>query len=123
MYPLSKWGFAPSVSEFDFEVEYIPGETNGFADALLRIYSDEKPGIVRAQSELVDNKDEMRTHQSRKVSPVYVEVHLLSLMSAEIRRSARLASKPTPQYKETKERRPTLGAEGQKPRGQIEIFF
>ena len=88
-------------SAFDFEVEYIlPGETNGFADALSRIYSGEKPGIIRAESGLIDGKDEMKTYWLPKVPTVYVEVRFLSLVNAEARRSARLSSKPTTQYKE-----------------------
>ena len=94
------------LNEFEFEIQYIPGDTNGFADALSRIYSDKAPGVVRAQSEYVDDKDELRTYQSIRVQPVYVETYLLSLMNVETRRSSRLASKPAPLYKETKDRRP-----------------
>ena len=39
------------VSEFNFEVIYVPGEQNTLADALSRIYSDDGPGTVRAPSE------------------------------------------------------------------------
>ena len=39
------------LSEFDFEVIYIQGSTNVLADALLRIYSGDIPGTVRAASE------------------------------------------------------------------------
>ena len=92
------------LSEFDFEIEYIPGETNRFADALSRIYSDETPGVSRAASEFVEDKDELRTYQSIRTSPVYVERYLLSLVNAEFRRSARLANKPSPRYKETQDR-------------------
>jgi hypothetical protein len=94
------------LSEFDFEIEYIPGDTNGFADALSRIYSDETPGIARASSEFVDDKDELKTYQSVRVQPVYVETYLLSLMNAETRRSSRIAGKPVRNYKETKDRKP-----------------
>ena len=94
------------LNEFEFEIQYIPGETNGFADALSRIYSNEAPGVVRAQSEYVDDVDELKNYQSIRVQPVYVETYLLSLMNAITRRSTRLASKPTPQYKETKARKP-----------------
>ena len=94
------------LSEFDFEIEYIPGETNGFADALSRIYSNEVPGVVRASSEYVDDVDEMRTYQTSKSLPVYVEAYLLSVMNATARRSSRLAGKPTPRYKETMDRVP-----------------
>ena len=72
---------------------------------MSRIYSDETPGVVRAASELVDDKDELKTYQSVRVSPVYVETYLLSLMNAEVRRSTRLANKPSPRYKETEDRK------------------
>jgi hypothetical protein len=39
------------LSEFDFEVIYVPGEQNTLADALSRMYSDDRPGTVRAPSE------------------------------------------------------------------------
>lgn len=39
------------ISEFDFEVIYIPGSENVLADALSRIYSNDAPGTVRAASE------------------------------------------------------------------------
>jgi len=101
------------LSEFDFEIQYIPGDTNGFADALSRIYSDEAQGVVRASSEYVDDKDELRTYHSIRVQPIYVETYLLSLMNAVTRRSSRLADKPTPRYKETKDRRPKGDSVGQ----------
>lgn len=65
------------LSEFDFEIEYIPGETNGFVDTLSRIYSNEVPGVMRASSEFIDDRDELRTYQSIRASPVYVEKYLL----------------------------------------------
>jgi len=67
---------------------------------------DETPGVVRAQSEYVEDVDELKTYRSIKVQPVYVEFYLLSLMNAVTRRSSRLAGKPSPQYRETKDRRP-----------------
>ena len=70
------------LSEFDFEIQYIPGETNRFADALLWIYSDEAEGVVRASSEYVDDRDELKTYQSVRVQPIYIETYLLSLMNA-----------------------------------------
>jgi len=39
------------IGPFDFEVVYVPGSENVMADALSRIYSNEAPGIVRAESE------------------------------------------------------------------------
>jgi hypothetical protein len=39
------------ISEFDFEVVYVPGVENVLADALSRMYSNDAPGTVRARSE------------------------------------------------------------------------
>ena len=39
------------ISEFDFEVIYVPGVENVLADALSRMYSNDAPGTVRARSE------------------------------------------------------------------------
>ncbi|CAA7270581.1 unnamed protein product [Cyclocybe aegerita] len=39
------------ISGFDFSVMYVPGTDNVVADALSRIYSNDAPGTVRAQSE------------------------------------------------------------------------
>ena len=93
------------LSEFDFNIQYIPGETNEFADALSRIYSDEPKGVIRAESELVDEGDEVITRPVPKVHPVYVETSLLLLMNVATRRSARIADKPAPRYKESRDRK------------------
>ena len=39
------------LSEFNFDIEYVPGVENVLADALSRIYSNDAPGTVRAPSE------------------------------------------------------------------------
>ncbi|TFY69679.1 hypothetical protein EVJ58_g270 [Rhodofomes roseus] len=39
------------LSEFSFDIEYVPGVENVLADALSRIYSNDAPGTVRAPSE------------------------------------------------------------------------
>ncbi|KIL54963.1 hypothetical protein M378DRAFT_91663, partial [Amanita muscaria Koide BX008] len=80
------------LNEFSFKVNYIPGETNVVADALLRIYSDEPIGIVRAGSEYVakdeeDNDDDNLPGTSR---PIYTGA--AAIVPAEgVRRSTRLA--------------------------------
>jgi len=94
------------LSEFDFGIQYIPGDTNGLADALLRVYSDEPQGVVRAESELIDEGKDVRTEVLPRVHPIYVETYLLSLLNIATRRSTQLADKPAPRYKETRDQRP-----------------
>ena len=94
------------LKEFDFEIEYIPGDTNGFADALSRIYSDEQGGVVRADSEYVNDPDEPIRGKSIRTHPIYVDTALISVMKAEVRRSSRLADKPEINYKETRGQKP-----------------
>jgi transposase InsO family protein len=95
-----------TLSEFDFDIQYIPGDTNGLADALSRIYSDEPRGITRAESEFIDEGPDVDARKTTKIHPVYIETYLLDLMNAETRKSSRLANKPSPRYKETGDRRP-----------------
>jgi len=50
------------ISEFDFEVIYVPGAENILSDALSRLYSFDQPGTVHARSEytyhdVVNNDD------------------------------------------------------------------
>jgi RNase H-like domain found in reverse transcriptase/Reverse transcriptase (RNA-dependent DNA polymerase) len=52
----SRW--LETLSDFDFTVQYIPGDTNVLADALSRIYSADAPGTVRAESEFVSDDAE-----------------------------------------------------------------
>lgn len=68
------------ISDFDFEIEYIPGETNVLADALSRMYSDESKGTVRAFSEYVTVEEEnapLRILLSLVTSPLYTGGSLL----------------------------------------------
>ena len=46
------------ISEFDFNIRYIPGMENILPDALSRLYSNDAPGTVRAPSEYVQFADE-----------------------------------------------------------------
>jgi RNase H-like domain found in reverse transcriptase/Reverse transcriptase (RNA-dependent DNA polymerase)/Integrase zinc binding domain len=56
------------ISEFDFEVIYVPGAENILADALSRIYSNDAPGTVRSEAEYTQHND----------SRIYLEAHGIS---------------------------------------------
>jgi hypothetical protein len=45
------------ISEFDFEVVYVPGTENVLADALSRMYSNDAPGTVRSDAEYTQHDD------------------------------------------------------------------
>jgi transposase InsO family protein len=45
------------ISEFDFEIIYVPGTSNILADALSRIYSNDEAGTVRAKSEYTEHDE------------------------------------------------------------------
>ena len=94
------------LNEFDFEIEYIPGETNELADALSRIYSDKPEGIVRAETEYVIDDNEPIKGKRIRTHPIYVDSSLISIASTEVRRSSRLAGKPEINYSETRRRKP-----------------
>ena len=54
------------VSEFNFEIKYIPGTENILSNALSRLYSNDEPGTVCARSKYtyhdVINNDVLSTH-------------------------------------------------------------
>src|ERR1700761_6684453 len=88
------------LNEFDFNIKYIPGETNELADALSRLYSDEPLGGQRAASEYVsDDSIEINKHEgaapegaeSSLTTPVYTGA--AAVMEGALRRSSRLAEK------------------------------
>jgi hypothetical protein len=108
------------LNEFDFEVEYIPGETNTFADALSRMYSHEQEGVVRAESEYVHDIDEPIRARRPIMHPIYVDAALISEMEAEVRRSSRLAQKPGLNYKETRDRKVRVEEDTESPTTTLE---
>ena len=87
--------------EFNFNIEYIPGDTNEFADTLSRIYSNDPKGVVRADSEYVTDLDEPFRGIRGKTHPIYVDMTLIPITSTTVCRSSRLASKPGINYSET----------------------
>ena len=46
------------ISEFNFDVEYLPGPLNVLPDALSRTYSNGAPGAARSPSEFTEHDDE-----------------------------------------------------------------
>ena len=58
------------VSEFDFEIIYVPGSENILSDALSRLYSNEAPGTVRAPTEYTEHDD---------FDPARLAVHEISM--------------------------------------------
>ncbi|CAA7263787.1 unnamed protein product [Cyclocybe aegerita] len=68
-----------TLSMFDFEVIYVPGEDNVLSDALSRIYSNDAPGTVRAPSEYTEYDN---TAPSMKVACAMIEAPILVGMEA-----------------------------------------
>ncbi|KIK50944.1 hypothetical protein GYMLUDRAFT_182068, partial [Collybiopsis luxurians FD-317 M1] len=69
------------ISEFNYKIRYVPGAENVLADALSQIYSNDKPGTVRACSEYtyhdVINNDVLLSHNI--TMPVLVDIEAASI--------------------------------------------
>jgi hypothetical protein len=89
------------ISEFDYEVVYVPGTGNVVADALSRMYSADSPGTVRAPGEYTEFDDGWQTAlgQQAITKPVVVELEAMATVPA-IRKSRRLQEKATATSKE-----------------------
>ena len=108
------------LNEFEFNIQYIPGDTNELAGTLSRVYSDEPKDVIRAQSKFVDEGDDVETRAMPIIHFVYVETYLLAVMNMEMRGSSRLANKPAPRYKETRDRGPKKEVNGAQEKTQDE---
>ncbi|THH28476.1 hypothetical protein EUX98_g5724 [Antrodiella citrinella] len=89
------------ISEFNFRVEYVPGVENVLADALSRMYSNDRAGTVRAASEYVQFDDDEHLPQQlasiRISAPVYVGLEAMAITgrgrSQAVRQSERLRTR------------------------------
>ena len=73
-----------AISEFDFEIVYVPGMSNILADVLSRIYSNDAPGTVRAAAEYPQHDEQNPPLNPEEISmPVLVglEANAISMQS------------------------------------------
>jgi hypothetical protein len=62
------------IVEFDFEMKYLPGEKNMLVDLLSRIHSNEATGIIRSESEYIQEERVLRnelTCTDQITTPLY----------------------------------------------------
>jgi hypothetical protein len=91
-----------TLSDFDFDIKWVKGNSNIFADALSRIYSNDAKGTERAESEQVTKTGEQEEESSplglfsiepseSPSKPIivgsHVETELQTLMAAAIRKN------------------------------------
>ena len=92
------------ISEFDFRVEYVPGVDNVLADALSRLYSNDRAGTVRSPSEYTQFDEDGSVGSLLAAlaisSPVFVRVEALALQSLSPTHSQHLNHGGSPLYVE-----------------------
>lgn len=86
------------ISEFDFEVVYVPGVENILSDALSRIYSNEGRGTVRRKTEYTYHDTEENDSLPAYAITMPVLVGEEAKAESLPRRSARLKALPQPVY-------------------------
>lgn len=58
------------LSEFSFEVMYVPGEHNILPDALSRVYEYDEPGTIRAPAEYIQHDLMIESSPLGTLSPI-----------------------------------------------------
>ena len=85
------------LSEFDFDVQYIPGKENVLLDALSHIYEFDAPGTQRAITEYIACDEDVPVKESGDVAVLSVPVLVGNeVVAASPRRSSRLGDKSCP---------------------------
>ena len=83
------------LSEFDFNVQYVPGEENILPDTLSRMYEFDAPGTEHASTEYVVHDDDVPVEEPDTMAvhsaPVLVRAEALAVSP---RRSSCLADMP-----------------------------
>jgi len=85
------------LSEFDFDVQYVPGEENVLPDALSHIYEFDVPGTQRVLTEFVAYDEDIPVRESGDIAVLSAPVLVGDeAVAASPRRSSRLVDKPCP---------------------------